>query len=132
MNRPRVLCVCVILSALSAALGCSQGQKLVGITVSPQNTSISGGPLNVNYTAYGVYTHPPENRDLTHSVVWTSSSPEVISIDPTTGIATSSSVNCGTNILITATLYSKPGSPTTGTVATGTATANVKNPGCTA
>ena len=130
MNCPRVLCVFAILLGIMAGQGCSEGQKLVGISVSPQNTSISGGPLNVDFTAIGTYAHPPENRDLTHSVVWTSSSPQIIAIDPATGIATSSSINCGTNILITATLYSNPGNPSSGTVATGTATASLKNPGC--
>jgi hypothetical protein len=130
MNFPRLLCVFAILFGLCAVQGCSEGQKLVGITVSPPNTSITGSGLNVDYSAYGTYVHPPESRDLTHSVLWSSSSPQVVSIDPATGVATSSTT-CGTNIIITAALYSKPGNPASGTVGIGTATVNVKQLGST-
>ena len=132
MNLPRVLAVAAILVGVFAVPGCSEGQKLVGITVSPPNSSVTGGPVNVNFSAYGNYSHPPESKDLTHSVVWSSSSPQVISIDPATGIATSSVSNCGSNVIITAALYSKPGNPSSGTVAVGTATVSVtQTNGCT-
>ncbi|HWX91231.1 MAG TPA: hypothetical protein VNY29_01255 [Terriglobales bacterium] len=124
MNLARVLAVAAILVGVFAVPGCSEGQKLVGITVLPQNESITGSGGIVNYQAIGNYTHPPESKDLTHSVVWTSSSPQVISIDPATGEAISGG-GCGTNILITAALYSKPANPASGTVAIGTSTVNV-------
>jgi hypothetical protein len=124
MNLPRVLAVAAILVGVFAVPGCSEGRKLVGITVLPQNESITGSGGIVHYRAIGSYTHPPESRDLTLSVVWTSSSPQVISIDAATGIATSG-LGCGTNILITAALYSKPANPSSGSVAIGTTTVNV-------
>jgi len=129
MNFPRLLCVFAILFGLCAIQACSEGQKLVGIMVSPPNTSITGGPLSVDYSAFGNYVHPPESKDLTHSVVWSSSSPQIVSIDPNTGVATSSPINCGNNILITAALYTKPGNPASGTVAVGTATVSLTQPG---
>jgi hypothetical protein len=124
MTLRRVLAVAAILAGIFAVPGCSQGQKLVGITVLPQNESITGSGGIVNYQAIGSYTHPPESRDLTHSVVWTSSFPQAMSIDPATGVATSG-LGCGTNILITAALYSKPANPSSGTVAIGTTIVNV-------
>ena len=130
MNCPRVFCVFAILLGIMAGQGCSEGQKLVGITVSPQNLTITGVGGIVPFVAYGTYTHPPESKDITHSVTWTSSFPQAISIDPATGIATTGS-GCGTNIIITATLYSKPANPAAGTVAVGTSTVNVKQVGLT-
>ncbi len=130
MNCPRVFGVCVILMGLSSALGCSEGQKLVAITVSPQNLTITGVGGVVPFVAYGSYTHPPESRDITRSVTWSSSFPQAISIDPATGVATTGS-GCGVNIIITAALYSKPANPSSGTVAVGTSTVNVKQGGLT-
>ena len=124
MHWYRVLGVTAILAGVFAVPGCSEGQKLVSITVNPPNASITGSGAIVPYAAYGNYTHPPESKDLTHSVVWSSSFPQAISINAATGVATTG-LGCGTNIVITAALYSKPGNPSSGTVGTGTATVSV-------
>jgi hypothetical protein len=60
--------------------------------------------LEVDYKALGNYENPVESRDITNSVFWQSAAPEVISIDPNTGVAFSGTA-CGTNITITATHY---------------------------
>jgi hypothetical protein len=118
--------------AVGVVLGlssCGHDQKLISITINPSGASITGAGVVVNFQAIGTYIHPPENKDITTSVVWTSAAPQVVSIVSNTGVATSGT-GCGTNITITATAYSNPQNHT-GSVVVGTAGVNVKgNPGC--
>jgi hypothetical protein len=57
---------------------CGHNQHLVSIAVSPQAfTYFSAAPPNVQQTpipltAYGTYIHPPETKDITSQVTWTS------------------------------------------------------------
>jgi hypothetical protein len=120
----------IMVAALLSLPSCGHDQKLVSIAVAPAGLSITGEGLIVNFNALGTYIHPPENKDITNSVVWASSLPQAISIDPNTGVAVSGTA-CGTNISITATAYSNPQSKT-GSVVVGTALVNVAQvPPCT-
>jgi hypothetical protein len=120
----------VTAAALLSLPSCGHDQKLVSIAVTPTGLSITGDGLIVDFKALGTYIHPPENKDITNSVVWASSLPQAISIDPNTGVAVSGTA-CGTNILITATVYSNPQNKT-GSVVVGTAPVNVAQvPPCT-
>jgi hypothetical protein len=126
MKFLRPLCVSALIFLLP---GCGHGHNLVGVTVLPAVTSITGPGVQVHYKAIGSYIHPPEDVDITNSVVWTSSSPQVVSID-STGVATSEPGFCGSGIVITASAYSDPQNPTHGTVVAGTATMSVTQTGC--
>jgi hypothetical protein len=106
---------------------CGHDQKLISITINPSGATITGTGVVVNFQAIGTYIHPPENKDITTSVVWTSAAPQVVSIVSNTGVATSGT-GCGTNITITATAYSNPQNHT-GSVVVGTATVSVSHPG---
>lgn len=57
---------------------------LINLIVSPANTSTSVG-LTEQFTATGIFTDGTE-RNITTSVIWTSSNPNVASIDPKTGL----------------------------------------------
>jgi hypothetical protein len=104
---------------------CGFKRQLVSITVTPDGANITGTDVNVQFTAIGHYIHPPDSRDLTNSVVWASSSEQVIKID-STGLGLSGSF-CGTNIPITATAHSDPHDSNSGIVV-GTATVSVAHP----
>ncbi len=114
--------VLVIVSAFLAFPSCGFDRKLVSITINPSGASIVGPDVTVNFQAIGNYIHPPDSRDITDSVVWTSAAPQVIQI-LSPGVA-QSGFACGTNITITATWYSNPQTQT-GAVVVGTATVNV-------
>jgi hypothetical protein len=119
----------IVVVALLSFLSCGHDEKLISIAVTPDGASISGSGVLVHYVATGTYIHPPENKDLTNSVVWASAAPQVIDFLPNTGagVATTGTA-CGTNITITATAYSNPQSKS-GSVVVGTAAVTVSQPG---
>jgi hypothetical protein len=106
--------------------GCGHDQQLIQITVSPADTSVKttlGASLTIQYTAIGTFQHPPAQKDITNQVVWSTPSPQIVSIDPKTGLATTHD-GCGTNLPINATGREFIGSGT-GSVVVGTAVVNV-------
>lgn len=113
-------------------LGCADEHKLLSIDVSPQNSTITGAGLNLQFTATGHYVHPLENKDITSTVVWASSADQIISFaNPSQpGLATSG-LGCGTNLQISASVYSDPKTPANGSVISGVTTVNVQQPGST-
>jgi len=113
----------VMVAASLAFPSCGFKRQLVSITIDPPGASIVGAGVEVDFRAYGNYIHPPDQKDITNSVVWTSAAAQVISIVSNTGVATSGAV-CGTNITITATAYSDPQNQT-GSVVVGTAPVTV-------
>ena len=109
--------------------GCAHEQQLTSITVTPSNTAITGQGLELQFTALGHYIHPPESKDITNTVIWKSQAEQIISfITPDKpGLATSG-FGCGTNIGISAVVYSNPNNPSSGTAVIGTATVSVTQP----
>jgi hypothetical protein len=119
------LCLGILLFALAS---CADEHKLVGIDVSPQNFTITGQGLNVQFTAIGHYQHPLQDKDITGTVVWKSTADQIISFSSTQpGLATSGG-GCGTNLQVSANVYSNPKDPANGSVIQGVATVNVKQP----
>jgi hypothetical protein len=120
--------------ALLNLSSCAHSQKLVGITVSPQNTTITltgiGQVIGTQFTALGTYIHPPETKDVTAKAVWTTNTPQIIAVDSTTpGLINTTGEGCGTNLGISASVYSNPSDPSAGSVMVGTATMNVSSTG---
>jgi len=108
---------------------CADEHKLVGIDVSPQGPTITGQGLNLQFTAIGHYQHPLQDKDITSTVVLKSSADQIISFSDTIpGLATSGG-GCGTNLQISANVYSNPKDPANGSVIQGVATVNVQQPG---
>ncbi len=124
MRQGRLVFAVVALAMLSvlALPSCGFKRRLVSITVTPNGANITGTDVKVQFTAIGNYIHPPDSHDITNSVVWASSSPQVITVDAT-GLGTSGTF-CGTNIPITATAHSDPHDSNSGVVI-GTATVSV-------
>jgi hypothetical protein len=113
----------IIVATLLTFPSCGFDRKLVAITINPSGAIITGPDVAVHFQALGSYIHPPDTKDITNSVVWTSAAPQVVSIISNTGVATSGTA-CGINITITATAYSNPQNQT-GSVVVGTATVTV-------
>jgi hypothetical protein len=114
---------------LVGAPGCALDQELISIGVSPKDTTVIGQGLELQYTALGRYVHPEETKDITTTVIWKSQADQIISfITPDRpGLATSGA-GCGTNIGISATVYSNPSNPADGTAIVGRTTVNVEQP----
>jgi len=116
--------VLVVVAAFLAFPSCGFKRQLVSITIDPPGATIVGPLVTVDFKAYGNYIHPPDTRDITDSVVWTSAATDVISFLPKQPGVAQSGTTCGTNITITATAYSDPQNQT-GSVVVGTALVNV-------
>jgi hypothetical protein len=51
--------------------GCARDQKLVSVSLSPsQGFVFEGFNAAGQFTAYGSYIHPPENKDISNQVTW--------------------------------------------------------------
>jgi len=109
---------------------CGFNQHLVSITVSPSGSSITltgiGQDLPTQFTALGTYIHPPQTRDITTTALWSTDTPTIIYMDPNTpGLLHTTGTACGSNLGVTAKVYSDPSNPSAGTIVLGTATVNV-------
>jgi hypothetical protein len=118
------LILALSLTGLLTLSSCGHDQKLDSITIQPDNVTITGAGLDIHYTAFGHYSHPPNTKDVTDLVTWASSAPQVISVDQH-GVATSG-LGCGTNLEITA--PSDTRTPKADSIVVGTVTVNVKQP----
>ena len=128
MKQFLVLLGLLLVAALVLLTGCGYNQNLVSLTVTPQNVSLTGVGIQAQFTATGFYNHPYANKDLTNSVTWASSAPQIVGfVTPgTPGLLTVLGGGCGSNIQISATIKT-PGN----SVMTGTTTVNVTIPGST-
>jgi hypothetical protein len=122
--------VCFLLAMLS----CARDQQLVSITVKPDtetfgdsNTPVSADAgSSVNLQALGNYIHPPVQKNITNQVVWSSNTPQMVTVDPA-GVLTATGLACG-NALVSASVQtnsSAGGRSSSGAVITGFMTANV-------
>jgi hypothetical protein len=113
------------LAAVSLLMaGCSSGQQLLSITISPAS-AVFGGPgagQGIQLTALGTYTHPPATKDLTSQVTWKSVIPTVANVSGT-GLLTAGD-NCGVTGITASLVTNQP----TGNIVIGTMTATVDGP----
>ncbi len=102
--RSNNLILLLAVAAFLAVAGCggSSGSgpaapSLVSIAVTPSSASISIGATQ-QYTATGMYTDGVTTRDLTATVTWSSSAPEVAGIT-VGGLASASTTTPGTTMI---------------------------------
>lgn len=114
-----ILAVSVIL--LSSLLSCARDQKLLSITLQPADGFVFEG-LNAQgqFTALGTYEHPPETKDITDKVVWTLDIANFGTLTPSGQITYTRTDGCGSGN-VTATFYSNPNDPTSGSAITASA-----------
>ncbi|HEX3321820.1 MAG TPA: Ig-like domain-containing protein [Terriglobales bacterium] len=125
----RLFVIAVVIAVCLTTPACGNGdQQLVSITVSPDNVTMQGFGLQVQYTAIGNYRQPMESRDITSKVVWSSAAPQIVSVDAN-GLATYLG-GCATNLQITATAYSNKANPSAGSATVGSITMNAQDPVC--
>jgi len=116
--------VVVVVAWFLTLSGCGHDQHLDAISIEPDNATITGAGLELHYTALGIYSHPPNTKNITEQVTWASSAPQIISVDQH-GVAISG-LGCGTNLEITAT--SNTATPRSDSIVVGRVTVNVKQP----
>src|SRR6266480_6670939 len=110
-------------------MGCGNDPRLVSIVVSPQNVTITGvdctaSPCQptVQYKAIGFYNHGGKPKDITGQVVWTTDAPSIIQFQSSpAGLLAPTGNGAGTNLGVTATVYSNTSNPSAGTLVFGTA-----------
>lgn len=113
------------LAVIVETSGCSTGQRLVGINVSPATVVFgSASPaLSAQLTATGVYTHPPATKDITNQVTWSSSIVGVAVVN-SSGVVSPAGIDCGVTDITASFKTNDP----TGNVIGGTMTVTVDGP----
>jgi hypothetical protein len=110
---------------LSSLSSCARNQQLIGITVQPSGfTFLNPDPAaSANFTAIGTYIHPAENKDITTLVTWSSSTPQLVTVNA--GAVSPTGNGCGgANISAS---YDKGTGPS-GNLVIGYASVTVDNP----
>src|SRR5579864_147495 len=100
----------VPLVASLVLFGCGHEQQLVSIDVEPTTETfgsaktpvLADAGLNVQLRALGTYIHPPVTKDITNQVIWSSNTPQMVTVN-STGLITATGQACG-NTLISATV----------------------------
>ncbi len=69
----------VATASFSAALGQSQ-EPLLSINIVPGDVTVSNKGMTAQYLAFGTYSTSPTVRDITNSVTWVSTLPEIASV----------------------------------------------------
>jgi len=74
--------VLVAVGAVLSLPSCGHDQKLVSLTVSPA-TALYPTPQSgqVDFSAIGTYIHPPETKDITTQVTWSTDVPELLTLN---------------------------------------------------
>jgi hypothetical protein len=113
-----------IAACLVAEASCARSQQLQSITIQPSSVMFLTPftTLTFQLEAYGAYIHPPETKDITNQVTWTSSAPALSVVSSTGVVAVSGNGSCGINV-VTATAPTTSGNPNS--IITGTASVTV-------
>jgi hypothetical protein len=72
--------VVVATATLTGSIGAAQ-EKLLSINIVPGSTTVSNKGMTAQFLAFGTYSTTPTVRDITNSVTWFSSTPEVAEVD---------------------------------------------------
>jgi hypothetical protein len=129
-----LLGLCVALLLLASLSACGHEQQLVSITVIPDVETFGGTKIpvsanagaQVQLKALGSYIHPPVTKDITTQVVWSSNTPDMVTVDAG-GLITATGNACGGTIIsATVTTNRSTGDISSkGAIVLGTMTANV-------
>jgi hypothetical protein len=130
MNRKwlgvSALIVCGV--ALLSSSSCARSQQLTGITILPSaftyfSPATGTQQTPIPLTAYGIYIHPPETKDITSQVTWASD--QTIVADVSSGGGLTAGVACGI-ANVSATFYTDGNQ--SGNVVVGLMTVTVEGP----
>jgi len=129
-----VVALVFIASIFLSLSSCGRSQELVGISIQPTSETFgasnipvsSDAGLHLQLRALGTYIHPPVTKDITSKVMWTSNTPQMVTVN-SAGVITVTGATCGAT-LISATVTtnsSSGGISSSGALVTGFMTANV-------
>jgi hypothetical protein len=129
---------CLLLLIVAALFllfsSCGHEQQLVSMEIQPSTETfgatnipvIGDTGLTVQLRALGNFIHPPVTKDITSQVVWTSNSPQIVTVDAN-GLVTVTGQACG-DALVSATVQTNRSSgdiSSNGAIVTGNMTASV-------
>ena len=104
-----LLCVAAIMLP-----SCGHDQQLISIALQPSEGFVFEGlGAQGQFTAIGTYIHPPETRDISNQVVWKLNIGNFGTLTQTGQITYERTDGCGSGD-VTATHYSDPSNPNTG------------------
>jgi hypothetical protein len=133
MNRKWWSVIPIIAAAalLLSQPSCAHNQDLVSITLQPSGGFVfEGFGAQGQFTALGTYIHPPETKDVSNQVVWTLDIANFGTLTQTGQITYTRFDGCGSGD-VTATFYSNPKNPSSGSAIIGTAPVKGTNDGTT-
>ncbi|MDE3188958.1 MAG: Ig-like domain-containing protein [Acidobacteriota bacterium] len=87
----------LLAGAVTALTSCNNSPSLTSIQVTPNAVTATTG-ATIQFTAIGSYTHPnhpPETKDITNEVTWSTSSGQIVSVN-SSGLATMTGLATGT------------------------------------
>jgi hypothetical protein len=125
-----IFSLCTTALLLLHTSGCGHNHDLASITVTPSTVTINltstDRTVPIQFTALGNYVHPFDTRDITKTVVWATDTPDAFTISSTTpGLYTTTGTVCGSNLGVSASVYSDPSNPPAGRVVVGTASVSI-------
>jgi len=119
----------VLVASSLLSLSCARNQHLQAVNIVPSTVTYSSAVPQgvqqspVKLTAYGSFIHPPETKDVTSEVTWTSDIPDVATVDSAGNLT--AGAGCGvTNV--SASFYTSGN--TKGNVVVGFMSVTVKGP----
>lgn len=84
-NGPVTSTATVTVTAPSTGTGPVSSTSLISLTIIPSSITVGNLQDTGNFLAIGTYSEAPQVRDVTNSVVWLSSFPNVFPVDTNTG-----------------------------------------------
>jgi hypothetical protein len=136
MSRKWLSVTALIIAAilLLSVSSCGDSQQLVSIAIQPGVETFGASDiqvvddtgLQVQLRALGTYVHPPVTKDITGQVLWTSNTPQMVTVT-SGGLISVTGFSCG-GTLISATVQTNAdtgGLSASGAIVTGYMTANV-------
>jgi hypothetical protein len=99
MNR-KWLGIVILVGAAAVLLNtssCARSQQLVSITIEPGAVTFGAAnpAQNATLTSLGTYIHPPETKNITTQVTWTTDIPQLVAVT-SGGVVSPTGLGCGT------------------------------------
>ncbi len=117
----------MLLAVFFLSSGCGHPTQLTSVTISPSSITFGDAVagMTAQLTAYGEFIHPQETRDITNQVEWSSSIPDIATVD-STGKVTTVGRACGITLITATAKADLVGAGGSGSIMTGTTTIDVK------
>ena len=101
-----IVVLLVVATVLVILSSCGRDQQLVGITIQPDTETFGASNipvgadagLQLQLRALGSYIHPPVTKDITDKVVWSSNTPQMMTVD-SSGLVTVTGLTCGATLV---------------------------------